>query len=187
MTNLRRAAAWGILLAAQPLSAQVGVREAALARVPLARALAADAQLLEAVRAKNAKAESEAEIRRLDAEWTRDASHALRGELSRGACADRLRELTKADPNVVEVILMDRNGANVCISRETSDYWQGDEPKFQKTFGQDKELHVDEPALDQSTGVYAIQLSVLVRDGGQKAGALTLGLRVRKQQQPDGR
>ena len=76
---------------------------------------------------------------------------------------------------------MDKNGANVCVSKETSDYWQGDEAKFQKTFGASKDVFVDEPSFDQSTNVYAIQLSVVVRDAGKKVGALTLGLRVSKQ------
>ena len=37
---------------------------------------------------------------------------------------------------------------------------------------------MDEAAQDVSTGVYAIQLSVLVSNGPAKAGALTLTLRI---------
>jgi hypothetical protein len=168
-------------LAALPALAQVArVREAALARVPLARSVAADPQLLGALQSKNASRESPDEIRRKDAEWTANAQLPLRKELASSPCAQRLRDLTKSDPLIVEAILMDANGANVCISRETSDYWQGDEAKFQKTFGADKEVFLDEPAFDSSSGTYAIQLSVLVKDGETKAGALTLTLRVRK-------
>jgi hypothetical protein len=39
---------------------------------------------------------------------------------------------------------------------------------------------VDEPAFDQSTGTYAVQLSVPVADAGARIGALTLTLKVRK-------
>jgi hypothetical protein len=162
----------------------VGVREAALARIPLAQAIASDPQVLLALRAKNASGETQDEILRRDKEWMQNPQLPLRKQLSTNACAQRLRELTNGDSSVVEVILMDKNGANVCVSRETSDYWQGDEAKFQKTFGADKQIFVDEPAFDQSTGVYAIQLSVLVRDGQTKAGALTLGLRVAKRDLP---
>lgn len=80
---------------------------------------------------------------------------------------------------------MDAQGANVCVSRETSDYWQGDEAKFQKSFGADKQAFVDDPAFDASTGVHAIQLTVIVFDGKTKIGALTLTLRVRKQDIPE--
>jgi hypothetical protein len=156
------------------------VRETALARIPRAWAVAADPQIVKAVVAQNTKAQSMDEVRRIDQEWAANPQLALRKALSSSACAQRLRDLTKDDPVVVEVILMDARGANVCVSRETTDYWQGDEAKFQKTFGAGKELFMDEPALDASTETYAIQLSVLVSDGQSKVGALTLSLRVPK-------
>src|SRR5262245_9475108 len=169
----------GAALAASA-SAQVGVREAALARVKRARAIAADPQLLAAVKAKNASGEKSDDIQRKDKEWTQNPQYALRKTMSTSACAQRLRELTKDDANIVEVILMDKNGANVCVAPETSDYWQGDEAKFQKTYGEGKDVFVDEPAPDKSTGVFQIQLSVIVKDGAEKAGALTLGLRIKQ-------
>jgi hypothetical protein len=167
--------------------AQANVRETALARLERARALAADAELLKAVAAKNALRESKAEIGRKDRAWSEDPRYPLRKELAGSDCAERLRELTKDDPAIVEVILMDAQGANVCVSRETSDYWQGDEAKFEKTFGANQELFVDEPAFDASSGTYAIQFSVLVQDGKAKAGALTLTLRVRREDLDPGR
>jgi hypothetical protein len=171
------------LLAAPAARAQTSsyVRETALARVARARAIAADPQLVKAVLAKNATHESMDDIHRKDKEWTDNPQYVLRKTLSTNACAQRLRDLTQDDRVIVEVILMDAQGANVCVSRETSDYWQGDEAKFQKTFGADKETFVDEPALDASTAAYAIQLSVIVNDGKAKIGALTLTLKVRKE------
>jgi hypothetical protein len=156
------------------------IRETALARISRAQALVADPELVKAVREKNASKESMEDIARKDKEWVENARYLLRKELSQSACALRLRELTRDDPVIVEAILMDAQGANVCVSRETSDYWQGDEAKFQRTFGANKDVFLDEPALDASTGVYAIQLSVLLRDAGAKIGALTLSLRVPK-------
>jgi len=156
------------------------VREAALARIPLARTVASDPEVLKALRAKNAAPESLDEISRKDAGWTANPKHPLRQQLTSSLCAQRLRDLTRSEPMVTEVILMDARGANVCISRETSDYWQGDEAKFQKTFGADKEVYLEEPAFDVSSGTFAVQLTVLVLDGKVKAGALTLTLRVRK-------
>ena len=44
--------------------------------------------------------------------------------MTQGACAERLRALIKEDSFVVEAFLMDAQGALVCASRETSDYWQ---------------------------------------------------------------
>jgi hypothetical protein len=169
-------------VAAVALAQSVGIREAALARMPLAQKIGADPEILRALRAKNASGETIEEIQRKDKEWMANPQFALRKSLTSSACGQRLRDLTKSDTAVVEVILMDKNGANVCVSRETTDYWQGDEAKWQKTFGEGKDVFVDEPAFDQSTGVYAIQISTLIFDGKTKAGALTLGLRVPRQE-----
>lgn len=171
-----------IVLAAAATTAlsQVGPRETALARISRAHAIAEDPEVLSALRARNATPDSTAEIQRKDKEWMSNPQAPLRKTLSQSACAQRLREMTKDDPLIVEVILMDAQGANVCVSKETSDYWQGDEAKFHKTFSDGKDIFVDEPAFDASANVYALQLSVLVKDGGKKAGALTLSLRVPK-------
>jgi hypothetical protein len=156
-------------------------RQAALARVPKAHAIALDAAIVKAVEAKNRQGESAAEIRERDRQWTNDPRYPLRATLTQGACADRLRELLKADPAVAEAILMDRQGANVCVSRETSDYWQGDEAKWEKTFRDGIDPFIDVPALDASTGVVAIQLSVPVSQSGERIGALTLTLKVARE------
>ncbi len=179
---MRKCLFGAVLLAAAPVGwSQVGPRETALARIARARTIAEDPEVLGAVRARNASPDPMAEIQRKDKEWMGNPQSPLRKALSQNACAQRLRELTKDDPLIVEVILMDAQGANVCVSKETSDYWQGDEAKFHKTFSDGKEVFVDEPAFDTSANVYALQLSVLIRDAGKKVGALTLSLRVPKQ------
>ena len=155
------------------------VREIAYARVPVAERISADPQLVAAVAAKNASGETADDVQRKDRDWMANPRAHLRAEMTRGACADRLRSLVNEDSFIVEAFLTDGQGALVCASRETSDYWQGDEPKWQKTCGEGKRLFVDEPAQDASTGVYAIQLSTLVSTPSQpRAGALTLTLKI---------
>jgi hypothetical protein len=173
------------LASAALLQVDTAVRQSALARLPLARAVAQDPDLVQAVVAKNAQKETEAQIRERDRKWSDHDADPLRKALSESPCAGRMRELVKKDPVVVEVILMDERGANVCVSRPTSDYWQGDEPKWQKPFKEGVDPFVDAPTLDASTGVYAIQLSVPVRREGVAIGALTLTLKIpRAQVQP---
>jgi hypothetical protein len=154
------------------------VRRFAGDRVALLKSVASDPQVVKAVLAKNAAGESAADIQRIDAQWSSNPALPLRKELTRNACAVRLREMTKQDPSVVEIIVMDRQGANVCVSRETSDYWQGDEAKFRKTFGEARDVFVDAPAFDASTGVHAVQIGATVFDGGKPIGAVTFTLRV---------
>jgi hypothetical protein len=75
---------------------------------------------------------------------------------------------------------MDDRGALVCSTVETSDYWQGDELKWIRTFQQGRDVFVEEPALDASTGVYAVQLSVPMTEGDKRVGAVTFTLKVRR-------
>ncbi|MET0552786.1 MAG: PDC sensor domain-containing protein [Vicinamibacteria bacterium] len=168
----------GLWLAVQSAAGAAKVREIAGARVPLAERIAGDASFQAELAAKNASAETLEQIQRKDKEWVAGGRGDLRRAMTQGACADRLREVVKDDPFVVEAFLIDARGALVCATRETTDYYQGDEPKWAHTFEEGRRVFVDEPALDPSTGAYAIQLSVLVSANGAKAGALTLTLKV---------
>lgn len=83
------------------------VRQIALERVPKARAIASDAELLQAVLAKNAQRETDAQIQVRDRQWINNLADPLRRALTESRCAQRLRELAKEDPLIVEAILMD--------------------------------------------------------------------------------
>jgi hypothetical protein len=171
------------MLAPAALQAQTpaAVKQMAHARVKLAEQMAADPQLRKAVTSKNAERESDATREARDRDWSHNKASTLRKDLSSSPCANRLRELIAVDPLVVEAILMDERGSNVCVSRETSDYWQGDEDKWRKPFVEGRPAFVDEPAFDQSTATYAVQLSVPVSESAKPIGALTLTLKVRKE------
>ncbi len=167
-----------LTLLAQDPQAAAQVRQMALARIPLAQKVAADPELLRAVLAKNAVPESAAEIEKKDAEWIRNPRDPLRRELTQNSCAARLRKMVADDPTIVEAFLMDERGGLVCSTVETSDYFQGDEAKWQRTYQKGEAVFVDEPAPDASTRTFAVQLSVLVSDQGRKKGALTFTLKV---------
>src|SRR3546814_11055848 len=50
-----------------------------------------------------------------------------------------------------EIFVMDNRGLNVGQSEVTSDYWQGDEAKFQKSYeAGDDAIFVDEVEMDES-------------------------------------
>lgn len=178
---------YGLLLATALAPAAVlaqgtaAVKQMAFARVKLASEIGADPAVRAAVVAKNAEGESRETIEARDREWSQNPDAPLRKALSGSACARRLRELIAPDPLVVEAILMDERGANVCVSRETSDYWQGDEDKWRMPFVEGRPAFVDEPAFDQSSGTYAVQLSVPLASAGKRIGALTLTLKVRRE------
>jgi hypothetical protein len=158
----------------------VRVRETAYARLETAHKIVTDPELVAAVEAKNGVAESQAEILQKDESWSRNPAYPLRKALTSNDCARRLRELVAEDPIIVEAFLMDSRGGIVCSTVETSDYWQGDEAKWKRTFEAGKELFLDEPAQDPSTGTFAVQLSALVSSSGRKQGAVTLTMKIRR-------
>ncbi len=89
--------------------------------------------------------------------------------------------MVKDDPLVVEAFVMNDRGTLVCSMVETSDYWQGDESKWQRTFVGGQDPFVEEPALDPSSGKYAIQVSVPIAEAGTRIGAVTLTLKLNRQ------
>ncbi len=165
-----------VVLAADPMEARL--RETAYARVRLAQTMARKAELVAFVVDKNAQAESLEKIRHHDQNWAADP---LRKTLTQNACASALKALISTDPVVVEILLMDSRGALVCATAETSDYYQGDEAKWQKPFGEGVDPFIDAPSVDSNTNTYSIQVSVPVSEGGRRIGALTLTLRLATQ------
>jgi hypothetical protein len=76
-----------------------------------------------------------------------------------------------------EMFVMDDKGLNVGQSSVTSDYWQGDEAKYQKTFqvGPDA-VFVDEAEFNDDTRTWRAQLNFTVVDpqSGKPIGAATI-------------
>jgi hypothetical protein len=84
---------------------------------------------------------------------------------------------------ITEAFVMDAKGLNVAQSAVTSDYWQGDEAKWQETYAREGGgLHVSEVEFDDSTGFYQTQASMPIVDPatGEKIGAVTFGINVQR-------
>jgi hypothetical protein len=78
-----------------------------------------------------------------------------------------------------EVFVMDQTGLNVGQSSVTSDFWQGDEDKYQKTFAvADDALFIDEPEWDDEAKIWRDQVSFTIQsaDKKNKIGAVTVEL-----------
>lgn len=172
-----------ISFAAAPLMAGEKAPEKAydLAKGTLA-ALGSDPVIVKAVLAQNAKGQSLQEIQALDQKWMATAGiDDFMKSLLESECAMRLADIQKADPFIVELFVMDNQGANVAMTDKTSDYWQGDEAKFKKSFnGGAGDIFVDVVNFDESSQAYLVQVSVPVQDAGKVIGAITIGLDVDK-------
>ncbi|MFN7008428.1 MAG: hypothetical protein ACK4PN_00240 [Allorhizobium sp.] len=77
-----------------------------------------------------------------------------------------------------EIFVMDQNGLNVGQSSVTSDFWQGDEDKFQKTFDVSPDaVFIDAAEWDDEAKIWRGQVSFTVTDTEKKPiGAVTMEL-----------
>jgi hypothetical protein len=145
--------------------------------IPRIKKIAADPAVVAAVKAQNAKKTPLAEIKKSDAAWISGETQ-LSDEITARPCSARLQQLLNADKQLIEAFAMDDQGANVCMSDRTSDYWQGDEAKWQKSFNGGKgAVFIDERHYDSSAGAVIVQVSVPVLDQGKVVGALTIGVK----------
>ena len=127
---------------------------------------------------------SEDQIIALDQDWraqTDDGGPLITDLLERPVSKWLLDQQDSTAGFVTEVFIMDNKGLNVAQSAATSDYWQGDEAKWQQTYAaEDGALHISEVEFDDSTGFYQTQASMPIVDPatGEKIGAITFGINV---------
>lgn len=119
-----------------------------------------------------------------DKEWRSEAARGG-GPLIEELLARRLSHFLKSKQNesqgvISEIFIMDNHGLNVAQSVQTTDYWQGDEAKFLKTYTTDsKSWFVDHPQRDESNTLMDVQASMTIRDAsGARIGAIAVTLRL---------
>lgn len=145
--------------------------------------------IIEAIRAQNQVTASytDAEIDALDKNWRSEVGAAARPTidpvLGNGA-SDFLRGKRDESAGLfTEIFVMDARGLNVAASDVTSDYWQGDEAKWQATYpAGPTAVHVGDVEFDESSQTYQSQVSMSVTDpaNGETIGAITIGVNVEK-------
>lgn len=142
-------------------------------------------ELTSAIIAQNAitSGYSQDEIDALDTTWrgaTDSPGDALISSVMQNAASDFLRSQVAGSYGLItEVFIMDARGLNVAASDVTSDYWQGDEAKFQQTYPMGPEAeHFSDIEFDDSSQTYQAQMSITINDPttGEPIGALTVGV-----------
>lgn len=153
------------------------VQKMLVAEAAKVRVLGSDPDIVAAVKAQNAKKVSLDTIKKLDQQWLSGKAAALVKQTTTGPCADRLRLLAAGAYR--EAFVMDDQGALVCATAKTSDYWQGDEAKFEQAYNGGKgNVFIDRPKYDDSTSASIAQISVPVMENGKAIGAITVGLSI---------
>ena len=143
-----------------------------------------DPTVVAAIKKQNATSGglTEDQIIELDNKWRAEADSddkPMIDEVLSRNLSKFLKEKQDASGGLIsEAFVMDNRGLNVGQSNITSDYWQGDEAKWKKTFleGPDA-MFIDEVEVDDSTGALQSQASLSIKDPdtGEVIGAITLG------------
>ena len=147
-----------------------------------------DPVIIAAIKAQNDKHASldAGAIDTLDKQWRAEAKAGGSGPLIDATLANDLSKFLKTKKEesgglFSEVFVMDNKGLNVGQSDVTSDYMQGDEAKWQKTYGAGSDsVFIDEVEFDDSTEAFLSQVSLTIADGGTAIGAITIGVNVEK-------
>jgi len=155
--------------------------------VPEIQSWISNPDIIKAITEQNAKHSglSQDEIEAMDQTWRAETKASARPMITgvlENAVSGYLRQVKdKGQGLYTEIFVMDNRGLNVGQSDVTSDYWQGDEAKWQKTYqaGADAML-IDEVEFDESTQIYQSQVSLPVVDpaSGSVIGAVTVGVNV---------
>lgn len=151
-----------------------------LAKTTLAD-MGTDPVIVLAVTQQNNMGKSLEDIKAMDKEWisTKGVSKTM-ADLMSSDCARKLKRFQASAVYYLEIFVMDNQGAIVAMTNKTSDYWQADEPKFQKSFNQGNgRIVVGRVKWDQSTNIFLSHISVPVLDDLQKTiGVITFGVNI---------
>jgi hypothetical protein len=153
------------------------------------RQIAEDPALVAAVIAQNATTSGydQAKIDALDSQWKAevDATDKPLIDATLGTPASKGLDaaLNKSAGLITEIFATDAKGLNVAQATMTSDYWQGDEDKFTKSFGAGPDaVEIGDVEQDESTQTYQSQVSITITDPatGAAIGSITAGIDVGK-------
>ena len=120
------------------------------------------------------------DIMQLDANW--QLNRKLQKSVMQTPLARQLMELIKEPKfDIAEMMVLNKNGVLVAVFPKSTDYWQGDEEKFQQPI-RINGAYVGPTKWDPSSRTYQFFYCILIKDQHQKViGVLVSGLDVTKE------
>jgi hypothetical protein len=149
------------------------------------REIAQNPVLVSAIMAQNEQtaAYDQAKIDALDKQWRAEVDAAAKPLIDATLATDASKYLSSVQADsaglFTEIFATDNKGLNVAQSTVTSDYWQGDEDKFSKSFGMGADaVFLGDVEQDESTQTYQSQVSITITDPatGAPIGSITAGV-----------
>jgi len=119
------------------------------------------------------------DIDKLDADWKAKDQKLLDSTMKNPLAAFLTKKKEASGGVITEAFVMDDRGLNVGQTDGTSDMWQADEAKWQKTYPVGPAtIFVDK--VEEDGGKKIAQVSVTISDKDTPIGAITLGIDVDK-------
>lgn len=135
--------------------------------------------LVKAAIAQNAKKTPLSEIQKIDKDWINaEEEMPIQKAVRNNKCGKELMKIVKKNRSILEIFVMDNQGAVVCENNLTSDYWQGDEAKWKNSFKNGKGgVDAGGVKFDKSANANIQQISLpLIGKKGIVIGAITFGV-----------
>jgi len=134
--------------------------------------------LLNALQKQNEQGMSMGDVLTIDAQWSDDGYKPLVDALLANDVSQYLQQKVASSPLYMEAFLCDKKGAIVGLYPKTTDYWQGDEDKFIKSYvGGEGRIIYGPLRFDESTKTYSVQISVPVNEWNDTYGVLVVGIK----------
>ena len=165
----------------QDAMSQAQLQEVIKDKIAGVKKMSSHSLIVKAVKEQNAKSITMADIKMRDTDWK--ASKELtpfKVSLQKTPVGYYLKRKVELNKSIYsEAFLTDNQGANVTAFPATSDYWQGDEDKWSKSFNSGNgKIYIGEVELDESSGSYATQISAPVISDGVTIGVLVIGIKL---------
>ncbi len=165
----------------QDAMSQAQLQEVIKDKIAGVKKMSSHSLIVKAVKEQNAKSITMADIKMRDTDWK--ASKELtpfKVSLQKTPVGYYLKRKVELNKSIYsEAFLTDNQGANVTAYPATSDYWQGDEDKWSKSFNNGNgKIYIGEVELDESSGSYATQISAPVISDGVTIGVLVIGIKL---------
>jgi hypothetical protein len=164
------------------VGAQAGPTRAELEKQLVAEAhrlerLSADPILVRAVRLQNASGLTREQIAAIDEAWIEGGAESRVKAILENLCSQRLRGVHSAEPAYKEILVADARGANVCMSQRSTDFFQGDEAKWKKSFnGGAGQISIQLPDSNPSVRGLLAHISLPIRVGGETIGVVIVAV-----------
>lgn len=150
-------------------------------KIDALKAIASKPEIINAVIHNNEKQISFDKIADIDSQWNSfSIDHPQKKRMYSSNAGVILKAQVEANSSdYSEIFVTDNQGANVAAWPVTSDYWQGDEAKWRRSFNNGSgKIYIGNIEFDESSQSTSIQISVPVMHKDRTIGVLIGGIKL---------